>query len=241
MINNIKLVAGFASRDKSDILSNVLVKNGTMTAQNGLTGISVSVESDIDFCCNADRLSVALNNCQRDNLKLSIKSGKIYISSGRFKSNIDLLPVENYPIVNQPEIKTPIHSSILADLNSISQFTDPNDVRIFIRGVTISSDSLQATNGHVVIKKDIDPIEIEDTIIPTKSIQLMVKADTIINSISTENNILFFNFEDGYLFTRTIDGKMPDISKIISTIETLTIGIASVIFLFDLDTFTRQK
>ena len=219
MINNVSLVSGFAHKDKSNIFSNVLIKDGIMTAQNDLTGISVDVESDIDFCCNAVKLNQSLKNCNKDNYSLSINKNKLQIKSGRFSSNIELTPIDHYPLINHGGDNIEIQSDILSRLNSIAQFTDPNDVRPALRGVAICEGFVKATNGHVAIKKTITEIDIDEVIIPTKSIQSMMKANTVINFISVDSNRVFFNFENGFLFTRTIDGKMPDIDRILTDIK----------------------
>ena len=216
MINNIKLVSGFAHRDKSNIFSNVLIKDGFMTAQNELTGISVAVDCDIDFCCNADRLNQSLINCDPEKLKLSIKNSRVYIVSGRFKSNIELIPVDNYPLIDNSGDSIDIQPDIISQLSSITQFTDPNDIRIALQGVALTDGFIKATNGHMAIKKTIQNISgIDELIIPTKSLQSMIKANTIIKSMTVKNKMVFFNFEDGYVFTKTLDHKMPDIDKIL--------------------------
>lgn len=220
MINNIKLVSNFASRDKSHVFSNVLVKDGFMTAQNDMAGISVAVDSDIDFCCNAEKLNQVLNNCKKGKLKTSIKNERIYISSDRFKSNIGLIDENMYPSIIHDGENIDVQSDIITQLNSITQFTDPNDIRMPLRGVALTDGYIKATNGHIAIKKSIDHIDgIDEIIIPTKAIQLISKANTIINSLSIKENMIIFNFDDGFVFTRMIDQKMPDIDRVLSEIE----------------------
>lgn len=219
MKNNIKLVASFSHKDNSNIFSNVLVKSGFMTAQNGVAGISVKVDTDIDFCCNADRLSQALNLCDKDKMKLNIKNKRLYISSGRFKSNIALLSIDSYPTIENNGDPIEIQSDIISQIASIIQFTDPNDIRPALQGVAITNGFIKATNGHMAIKKEISNIAIDEVIIPSKSIQMIVKGNTVINSMMIKDKTVFFNFDDGYLFTKTIDQKMPDIDRILSKIE----------------------
>ena len=215
MIKNIKLVSQFALKDKSHINSNVLVKNGKMIAQNDYCGISIDVDSDIDFCCNAQRLNQVLNNCDAGKLKINIKNERLYISSGRFKSNIELIPIDNYFYPNSDEESINIQSDIINQLNILSQFTEPDDVRLAMRGVAITNGSLKATNGHMLIKKDIDPIDIDEVIIPTKSINLLSKVNAFIDSISINESSVFFYFNDGFLFSKSIDAKMPDLDRVI--------------------------
>jgi DNA polymerase III sliding clamp (beta) subunit (PCNA family) len=217
MINNIKLVSSFAHKDKSNVFSNVMVKNGIMTAQNEMTGISVKVDSDVDFCCNALRLNQVLSNC-KDGIKTKIKSGKIWITSGKFKSNIEIIDPDIYPVVenSDSDAASEIDSGIINTLNSLTQFTEINDVRAALQGVALCDGYLKATNGHMAIKKQINPINgVDEVIIPSKSIQMMARANALIRSISVKDRMVFFNFDDGFLFSKTIDHKMPDIDRIL--------------------------
>lgn len=223
MIDNIKLAVSFSHNDNSNVFSNILVNNGIVTCQNDIVGISLDIDSDINFCCNAARLLKALNNCSPEKLKMVIKNDKLHISSGRFKSFIPTIPIESYPTANNSGKSYNINSDIINIMNSITQFTDPNDVRIALRGVELSHGSVSATNGHVAVKRYIDDIEgLKSVIIPSKSLNIMAKVNAHIDSVSSDENIIFFNFNDGYLFSRTIDQKMPDIEKILTDIKEVT-------------------
>ena len=223
MIDNIKLVSGFSHNDKSNVFSNILVNDGVVTAQNDITGISLEIELDVNFCCNAKRLKQSLNNCDPEKVKFSVKNDKLFIVSGRFKSNIPVIPIDSYPRVDQSGSPLIVQSDIINSLNGLVQFTDPNDVRMALRGVEVSGNSISATNGHMAIKKSIDEIEgIENIIIPSKSISMMVKVNVHVETISSNGKLVFFNFNDGYLFSKTIDQKMPDIEKILSDVEEKT-------------------
>lgn len=223
MIDNIKLAASFSHTDKSNVFSNILVLNGIVTAQNEMTGISLEIDSDIDFCCNAKQLVSILNNCDPSEMKMNIKNNKLYISSGRFKSNLPIIDAGSYPRVDQSGAPINIQPDIINIMNSIIQFADPNDVRMALRGVELANGSVNATNGHMAIKKYTDNIDgFEPVVIPVKSISLMSKVNAHIDTISSNKNIVCFNFDDGYLFTRVIDQKMPDINKIISEIKVKT-------------------
>ena len=221
MINNIKLISSFASNNKQNIFDNILVKNGYITAQNDMNGICFKSDINIDFCCNATKLSSVLSNCN-DDVKTSIKNKKIYLSSGKFKANISLIDVDQYPDVAIPESLEPIQQDIIQLMNKISVFTDQNDVRLFARGVCIFNNTICATNGHAAVKMEIDECNIDGKIIPTRSIQLMAKTNIPINSISYNNSMMFFKFDDGFMFSRIIDNKFPDIDKIMTEITNPT-------------------
>lgn len=223
MIDNIKLAASFAHTDKSNVFSNILVSSGIVTAQNEIVGISLEIDVDVDFCCNAKQLVSALNNCELSDVKMTIKNNKLYIVSGRFKSNIPIIEIDSYPRVNQSGIPIDIQHDIIGVMNGITQFTDPNDVRAALRGIELAKNSVNATNGHVAIKKEIDEIvDFESVVIPSKSINMMAKVNAHIDTISGNGHLIFFNFNDGYLFTKIIDQKMPDIGRILSGIEEKT-------------------
>lgn len=220
MIDNIKIASNFAHNDRSSVLSNVLVLNGQVTAQNDMVGISLNIESDVDFCCNANMLTRALNNCDPSNIKLSIKNKKLHIQSGRFKSNIEIIDTNTYPVIDKDGDVQKVQGDILNKMNLITQFTDPNDVRMALRGVELSDESVNATNGHVAVKVDIDEIKgFNNIVIPSKSIMAMAKINAHVDTLQSNGSMVFFNFNDGYLFSRLIDQKMPDINRILSELD----------------------
>lgn len=219
MIKNIITVASFASKDKSSVLSNIIIKDGFATAQNGLVGASLAINSDIDFCCNADKLRMALNNCSDDKLKISNNKNKIVINSGKFKSSIELADIESYPM---PAIEYDHHQTqtdIISHIGIVSKFSDQNDVRVALQGVAITGSKLSATNGHMAIIKDIIDTKLDEVIIPTKAIQSLSKPGFDILNIGVKDKTIFFGCDEGFLFSKTIDYKMPDISKIITQME----------------------
>lgn len=218
MINQIKIASSFASKDKSSIFNNVLVKDGFMTCQNGLNGISLQVDNSIDFCCNADKLRMSFNNCGED-MKLSIKKGKLYIQSGKFKSSIDIVDISSYPDIDVDFERNHAQDDIIAQLLAVSKFSDPNDVRIALQGVAIAGNKTYATNGHMAIIKTIEDTGIDEIIIPTKSIQMIAKSGFFVRSIGVKHKTVFFESDSGIVFSKTIEHKMPDINKIITNIE----------------------
>jgi len=186
-----------------------------------MRGISVKVDSDLDFCCNAERFKQALNNCDPSKTKYSIKNNKIYITSGRFRSNIELHPTESYPAVKNDNDNIKVQNDILNQLEIVSAFTDVADVRTFCHGVSMSGGKLSATNGRIAVEKTISDMDI-NLVIPTKAINAMSKVNSIIDSISVDGGTIYFNVEDGFMFTRTIDIKMPDLSKMWGKVDNVT-------------------
>jgi len=223
MIDNTKLAASFAHNDKSNVLSNILISDGVVTAQNDMTGISLDTDISENFCCNAIQLVKSLSNCDLLKIEITLKNNKVFIKSGRFKSNIETIDINSYPKTEYKGNAINVQHDILNCMNGISQFTDPNDVRLSLRGVELSRDSVNATNGHVAVKKLIEPISgFKSIIIPSKSINMMAKVNAHIDSVTHSGSIVFFNFNDGCLFSKVIDQKMPDINKILSDINVKT-------------------
>lgn len=223
MIDTIKTVSGFAHNDNSNIFSNILVINGIITAQNDMCGISLDIDVDDDFCCNARSLLNVVKNCDPEKIKMSVKNGFLNVSSGRLKSKIQTVPTGSYPIIDQSGDPVKVQSDIIKAMSGMSVFSDPNDVRMALRGVELSSESINATNGHMAVKKEIEKIDIDKSVvIPSKSILIMSKVNAIIDTISMNSNFILFNFDDGYMFSKFIDQKMPDIDRILSDIENKT-------------------
>ena len=221
MKNQINKASNFASRDKNSMYANVLIKDAKVQCQDGMAGISIDIDTDLSFCCNAEKLKTILSNCNESDLKITVGK-KLNIKSGNFKSSIKLAEIESYPAVtNNSEMKD--IASIIPDMKMLSKFTDPTDVRLFVHGVYLTKDGMSATNGHVAVKKTI-ALDVESgVIVPTKSIDKFSALKEDINSIAIENQSIYFGFDGGFVFSKTIDTKMPDISKFFCKVEDATL------------------
>lgn len=216
MINQIKLAAKFAHKDKNNISSNIAVKDGIIQCHDHLCGVSINSTIELDFCCNAQMLSAVLSKC-KDGTDLKINKGKLEIKSGRLKSKIDIMPVSEYPFFAVPEGDIFESENIIDDLKKLSMFTSPDDVRLFAQGVNISNNSLSATNGHTAIKKQVSIDIDKNYIVPTKSIDKIYAAKTPCNKLLFDDNgAVYFASEALNFFTKTITSPMPDIDRVLS-------------------------
>lgn len=217
MIKTINLISKFAHKDKNSAFSNVYASKGIIQAFDGVCGISVNMPFDIDFCCNAEKLSNVLSKCDPDNVKLKTNKGKLEISSGKLKSKIDLFPLENYPYFAKGDGDKIETGNIIEELKLLSSFANPDDVRVFIQGVHIKNKSISATNGHTVVIKESDIETDNEIIVPVKSILKFAAAKIDCNQMMYEGTTAYFPFaaDGGFFFTKTIDSKIPDMSKMI--------------------------
>jgi len=223
MINQIKLAAKFAHKDKNNAASNIYVNDGLMQSHDLVCGITLQVDSDFNFCCNAAKLNQVVSKCDPDKLKLTLKNGKLEVKSGRIRSKIDTMPLDSYPYFEQMEAYSEYEANILEDLKDLSKFTDPDDVRLFMQGVLIHDNAIVATNGHVAVKKTIELPVMDASNIPTKSIIKLSSAKLECSKLSVAENSVEFIFNGGRMFTKKISSPYPDVDRIISDIENPTV------------------
>jgi len=218
MIDQIKMASRFAHKDKSHYFSNICVIDGLVQCQDFLSGITLQVDSDINFCCNAAKLNQVVSKCDPANTKFELKAGNLEIKSGRIKAKIETIPVGNYPFFTQ-EDHHEFEIDIIEDLKNVSVFTSPDDVRVFMQGVIIDKNAIFATNGHVVVKKEIELETDIQSIIPTKSIIKFHGAKLDCGKISISEKSVEFIFNGGRMFTRKIASKSPDINRMIGEVK----------------------
>lgn len=208
-IKSMKLITTFAG--KRDFYTNVIVRDGVMTAQNEVCGISIDTNIDLNFCCNAKMFTQSFN----ENSKLAIENNHLMINSGRFNANIPLVPEFFIPEAGEG---IPVQGNILEELKGLVPFAAQDDARIALNGVAISHGYIRASNGHMAIRKAVE-CDIDEIIIPIKIIPMLAKVVDQIQTVSVYKKTVLFNFNGGRVFTKTIDKRMPDLDRTITKVN----------------------
>ena len=197
-------------------------------------------ENDQELTVSAKKLLDILKNMTNDDLiEFRYLNERLLISQNKSKYNLQVLPANEFPIVNlppQPQKTINIPQKKLKELiQSISFSMAFQDVRYYLNGLFIKITSEEiitvATDGHrLAINSDSvelagiqDKEEIE-IIIPRKAVTEIEKLCDYTDEdlkITFYQQYLKLELKSLQLITKLIDGKYPDYKKVIPD-QTLT-------------------
>ena len=228
-------------RHSLPILMNILLSfnKGSLKLTTSDIEIEISSTINIDQQLNEQEITVSarkfldiLKNMNSDDLvELSVQKNKLFIFQKNSKYSLQILPAEDFPLINLPPIPKDTISARQDNLkkliNSISFSMAYQDVRYYLNGLFIKFDTeyiiAVATDGH---RLAINSEEINQT---EKSIQLefivprkaVIEIEKMCNETEENINLYFYaqhlKIEVGsfQLITKLIDGKYPDYTKVI--------------------------
>jgi DNA polymerase III subunit beta len=157
-----------------------------------------------------------------------VPDGKVTIKTGRSKFVLSSLPIDDFPIMQNPSIEftKEIDAQDLCDmLNKVSLFVAVNDSRYFLNGMLMEFETtklnLIATDGHRLAFTHIPqtpPIATGfSKIIPRTTVLLLAKMlAKRTGMVKFETGIGFcrFGFDGVTITTKLIDGKFPDYQRV---------------------------
>ena len=186
--------------------------------------LSGKVEKEGSITVPAKLFSAFVNNLPNKKITLKTKNNQLEIKCANFKSVINGLNANDFPIIpkitENPLIK--IKGNILK--NNFSQVVDMvsfSESRPEISGVYMefnnNSIKLAATDSFRLAEKNIEingkKLNKQSIIIPQKTIQELIRVlgedNTDVNIVLSHNQILF-DLGDVQIISRLIDGQYPD-------------------------------
>ena len=162
----------------------------------------------------------------------SSDKNKLKLESGNSKFNLLCMPPENFPLSDEDFKSKPfqINAKKLSKLLNKTKISISGDeTRHYLNGIFFHKTKINdktyltgvSTDSHRLSSSslEIDPnIELEPVILPKKTIfQLLSLLEENSTDIKISNNKSKIKFEigNGVLFSKVIDGKFPDYSKVI--------------------------
>ncbi|MDX8380322.1 MAG: DNA polymerase III subunit beta [Gallionella sp.] len=237
----LQIVIGIIERKQTmPILANVLIEKEINKIRFTSTDLEIQITTSIDTKESADSncaITVGGKKLQeilrilpeQSKVSIDVKENKTHIKSNRSRFNLQSLPAQDFPKLNQNlenGIKIKLSQLVLKKLLASVQFSmAQQDVRYYLNGVlfVIEGNLLRtvATDGHrlaynaVTIENDSEKFEI---IIPRKAI---IELSKLLNDDSNEIEVEFSSqqlkatFSGIELITKLIEGKFPDYNRVI--------------------------
>lgn len=241
LLKPLQVVIGIVERKQTmPILANVLIKKEINRIRFTSTDLEIqittsieteaSVESNSAITVGGKKLQEILRILpEKSKVSIDVKENKAHIKSNKSRFNLQSLPAQDFPKLNQNldnGLQIKLSQLVLKKLLASVQFAmAQQDVRYYLNGVlfVIEGNLLRAvaTDGHrlaynaVTIENESDRFEI---IIPRKAITELSK---LLSDDSDEIEIEFSSqqlkatFSGIELITKLIEGKFPDYNRVI--------------------------
>ena len=239
LLKPLQLIAGVVERRKSlPVLSNLLLEvddDGSLK----ITGTDQEVElSDRIAVLNAQAgeitvparklLDICRSQDSSDIIVAELKGSRLFVNSGRFKSQLATLPATEFPNIEAPDsgYSFDVQSAGLKELiNNTSFAMAQQDVRYFFNGLLleIESDKLQAvaTNGQRMaldaMVTEIALVGKKQLIVPKKAVVELARflADEDLAKITISPNYMVVKVGERSLTTKLLDATYPDYRRAI--------------------------
>ncbi len=166
-------------------------------------------------------------------VELSLQSpNKLKLVSGNSKFNLLCIPPDNFPLSDEDIKKTTFEISsqkLLKLLNKTKISISNDETRHYLNGIYLHKLNINnssflcgvATDSHRLSSSSLEidsGTEIESIILPKKTIfQLifLLEKNTNVVKICNNKSKIKFEFENGILISKVIDGRFPDYTKVV--------------------------
>lgn len=235
----LSIVSGAVERSHAlPILENVLMRsaNGKVAFTASDSGVQVTkvlegnpADRDYAFTAHAKKFNKIVNSADGKEIKLSIDKGQVKISTGRGRYTLKTLSDSNYPLMSKVvdrEVQVAVKQGHLKTaLEKVLHASAKNDIRYYLNSVQMILEgnlvTINATDGHRLAQAKFScnfAGERIVTILPLKTAMLLVKMisdseEEVFMALSNEQ--VRFDFSDTEIISKVIEGKYPEIQKII--------------------------
>lgn len=233
-LNNVARIA-MSSRNPLPILNNVLIKTIDNRLSISATNLEIAITEKIGskvqtegaITVPARLMQEYITNLPGGVLDLELDEYKLHISSDQYKSTINGVIADEFPVV--PEIKDGLKWSIPAKecrgLNKVIFAASSDETRPVLTGVFLKTNNgalfAAATDSYrLAEKKLIKTAQKISLLIPATALQelLRILPDSLEKiEVFTDNQQVLFKAGDIELVTRLIDANYPDYKKLIPT------------------------
>ncbi len=179
---------------------------------------SIRCDGDLSVTVDAKKLHAICANSSAD-IKLELKDGKLLVKSGRSRSTLATLPVEDFPDLGEDlgEVQG-MHVSAEA-IKGVSHAMAKQDVRYYLNGMLFQrSDGyvhVVATDGHrLAVHKSDQGGDDCSAIIPRNSVSALIGIAGPDTLIKVSDRMARVESDDVTLTTKLIDGKFPDWNRV---------------------------
>lgn len=218
MLQALKFVKGSVARSSENLaLTHLAIENGTVRGYNGVIAICSPIPFDITCKPKADSLIKAISNCS-GTLSLALtKTGKLSISSGKFRAHVECIQIDT-PHLLPEGIETNFDGELfLKALKVTSPFVGGNTHHPWSNGILCKDGSIFATNNVALIEYWTGAYFGKTVAIPDIAVKEMLKINEAPVSYQLGETSITFNYgPDRWIRTQLISTEWPDLAKILN-------------------------
>ena len=209
---------GYAAKTPMPVLSFVKLDDDTLTISDNMVTIITNIEpTNIKALIPFKQLYDIVNKLSSESIELIQNDNKILIKSGRSKFNLVCGDFSEYPTfnilddINYVDVKTDVLKEII---NKINYACSRNEKRPILTGVNFNK-AASATDSFRLARYNYN-LGLDCTISYNDLNNLVsILKDTEYVKVRNNLSVASFEFGDTIYQTRLLDGKYPDVSKLI--------------------------
>lgn len=240
LLGALQTVIGVVERRQTmPILANVLLDAKDNRLRITATDITVELQATADVDVDlAGQVAVPgrklFDICKAlpdsSDVKLSLKSERVTVQSGRSRFSLSTLPASEFPVIEDIEASQAVElpASVIRRLVEKTYFAmAQQDVRYYLNGMLLETDGLSiravATDGHrlAVCENELseNPLPTQQVILPRKGVLELQRLLTGDETLQFEmgKNHLRITVGDVRFTSKLIDGRFPDYQRVIPT------------------------
>lgn len=225
MLETLKFVrAAVCKNDLQPTLQHFRIKDGTISAYNGLMAICAPLPTGLDCAPHAGQFLKAIAACE-ETIALHIEGERLMIRSGSFKTSVDLLPdLKRYPALDPEGEVFPVQSGILPMLRKLVPFMGTDPVRPWSCGVLFANQSVFATN-NVCIVEHYSPVPFPIIAnMPAEAVKELLRLNVEPVSVQADPQRVTFHLPGGaWINTRLLCYEWPDLQRVFDLIENVAL------------------
>ena len=240
LLKPLQVVSGIIERRHTlPILSNVLLVRQANQISLVTTDIEIEITASAQTTPGEEKsitvgarklLDILRALPERSEVTLSLQENRLQLKSGKSRFNLQTLPAEDFPRLSTPDVALntlSMSQNLLKSMIELIQYAmAQQDIRYYLNGMLMVLEgttlTLVATDGHrlgyVSREHGGASFERREVILPRKTILELSKLlndseDSILIEISTTQ--ARFSFGGISLFSKMVDGKFPDYTRVI--------------------------
>jgi DNA polymerase III sliding clamp (beta) subunit (PCNA family) len=233
ILSALRFVSGAVSRNGIVAsLQHLLIKDGRVSAYDGLLAMSCPIEIGLHVKPDADELVRAIKACgTSDVLTMHMTAaGKLSIKSGGFRAFVPCLPDEadmQMPLPSGDAVE--LTPDFYAAVKIMAPFmSDQSDVhRAWANGIRVAGDSIFATKDNVIVIQHWTGVTLpREVIIPYDAIKELLRVgEAPVGCLVDNASITFFFTGQRWLRTQLIAENWPEIADkmLATTAQTLPV------------------
>lgn len=193
----------------------VRISNGLITAADNTVCMGAPVESDLDICLQGEKLQAALTQCGSNFQFTQIDTSSVSIRSEKFRAIVPCFASDMIFPTSPDKPIADLTNNLLEAIDACNDAVSGKGTKPHDHGLRIGSNSIVATNGHLLIEAW-HGLDLPDgLIIPKRALQALIKSKKSLGKFGFSNTSATFYFDDNtFIKTRLIDGLFPNYNKI---------------------------